>query len=610
MTFDRFLLRSSARWITLEPADAAVPPSEVLFIDRKTCKASVRDRIDCAALAEPDAEEVVFGLVGLVRTVVDMYLIVVRARESVGPVLEEPVWRVKRLAAVPVRGANMLKGMPTITAQQRTEEAALHAMLLSALALPGFYFSHGLDLTRPAQAGATAAESPSNVPAIPNFARADMTFVWNRFAAKPLADLGLVSWLVPLVLGYVAVRKGMVNGRSVALTLIARRAADRPGLRFTARGADIRGNVSNYVQTEQIVAHGDAFASYVLLRGSIPLLWKQEACIRYKPEPELKIVDAGGKEGLSQAAFERHFGSIIDVHGPVTAVSLIDTKGGEAVLGEAFGQAVEHMGSSKVRYVPWDFHAKTKGMKYENVDLDLIPTLEADIARYSYYLCTDSAAGTRTRTQTGVFRVNCIDSLDRTNVVQCVIAHHVMDDALRQLGVLDPSPESTAAKFVPFERQFKAAWADHADAIAYVYSGSGALKTDYTRTGKRTKPGMAVDGMRSAMRYLYQNFWDGRRQDGIDLFLGVVEPSGDVSSHRSIEKILSKAEPLQASEKFLPHAFALCLLLAVAGVVVPQKVAWKGTSATVALGAAGFVFMKIMAVGHKLAARPKFNGTN
>lgn len=619
MTFDRFLLRQSARWITLEPADAAVPPSEVLFIDRATCKASVRDRIDCAALAEPDSERVVFGLVGLIETLVDKYLVVVEQRAPAGLLLEKQVWRVRRLAAIPVRGAKMLKSMEGITKQHCTEEAALHAMLLDALALPGFYFSHALDLTRSAQVRATRAASADRAPSVAMFVRADMRFVWNRFAAKPLADLGLVAWLVPLILGYVDVREAMVNGKAVKLALVARRVADRPGLRFTARGADVHGNVSNHVETEQIVAHGDAFSSFVLVRGSIPLLWKQEACIKYKPAPTLKHVDDGGKTGLSQLAFERHFKALIDTHGPVTAVSLIDTRGAESKLGDAFSHAAELMAEPRLRYVPWDFHTKTKGMKYENVDLDLMPTLDADVEKFGYYLLGDG--GVELKKQSGVFRINCIDSLDRTNVVQCVIAHRVMDDALVQLGVLDAGvPETcSTAKWPAFEKQYKATWADHADALAVVYAGSGALKTDYTRTGKRTKPGIAQDGVRSAQRYVYQNFLDGRRQDGIDLFLGVISVNGarvdaDGVVTREVgsvtRSVFPAAQPTAVTIRFLPHALGVFLGVAAVGVATPHKFIVKILMTLGGLTGAAATVGRIMQVGRQLVAKPKFNGTN
>ena len=55
-------------------------------------------------------------------------------------------------------------------------------------------------------------------------------------------------------------------------------------------------------------------------------------------------------------------------------------------------------------------------------------------------------------------------------------------------------------------------WADHADYVSKAYSGTGALKTDYTRTGTRTKQGLLQDGQNSVVRYLKNNYFDGNRQ--------------------------------------------------------------------------------------------------
>lgn len=70
-------------------------------------------------------------------------------------------------------------------------------------------------------------------------------------------------------------------------------------------------------------------------------------------------------------------------------------------------------------------------------------------------------------------------------------------------------------------------WADNGDAISKQYAGTGALKTDYTRTGRRTLLGVLQDGYKSAVRYYKTNFTDGYRQDAMDLFHGryLVDPS-------------------------------------------------------------------------------------
>jgi hypothetical protein len=55
-------------------------------------------------------------------------------------------------------------------------------------------------------------------------------------------------------------------------------------------------------------------------------------------------------------------------------------------------------------------------------------------------------------------------------------------------------------------------WSDHANFISTAYAGTGAMKTDFTRTGKRTKEGALEDGKRSLMRYIKNNLFDGPRQ--------------------------------------------------------------------------------------------------
>lgn len=623
MTFERFVLRSSKRWLTLQPveedtASLGVAHDKVLFFDRAAPLSAppftVRDRVECAALASPDAESVVFGLAGVLTLLADTYLILVSSREPVGAVREASVFRA-RLSLVPVRGAKALAADRGLSKEDVAEEARLAACLAAAVRLPGFYFSHDCDITRSAQKSAdfVVGGGRGRGGAKSAFERAEMRFVWNRFVGKGLAEAGVCSWVVPLVLGYVEVQRGLVNGKAVELAIISRRAAARPGLRYTARGADIHGNVSNFVETEQVVSHGDHFASYVQIRGSIPLLWQQEACIRYKPKAELKAVDAGGRDGLSQAAFNKHYNRLFELYGPVTAISLIDTTGSEGAMCGALANAVEALDDSRLHYVHWDFHVKTKGMKYEAVDDDLLGSIDRELGAYSYLLVADGgSAQTASMRQKGVVRTNCMDSLDRTNVVQSVIAHRIMDDALKQMGVLNSSPETcTAAAFAEFESAFKNAWADNADALANVYAGSGALKTDYTRTGKRSKPGMARDLAMSVQRYVYNNLLDGKRQDGIDLLLGVVSLEKAVSGgKRSAALVKRKVQPLPAARRFLPHAFGASALLATASLVALPSW-WQKV-----VGCAGFSTLGIVVIGliakngEDYATRPSLNGTS
>lgn len=70
------------------------------------------------------------------------------------------------------------------------------------------------------------------------------------------------------------------------------------------------------------------------------------------------------------------------------------------------------------------------------------------------------------------------------------------------------------------DKALRYAWADHGDSASQHYAGTGALKSGFTRTGKRTLDGYADDGWKSCVRYYKNNFADGVRQDMIDLGTG------------------------------------------------------------------------------------------
>lgn len=120
-----------------------------------------------------------------------------------------------------------------------------------------------------------------------------------------------------------------------------------------------------------------------------------------------------------------------------------------------------------------------------------------------------------------------MDCLDRTNVVQGVfsryIAHHQLEklnlnDMPKQLGAFEKFPSA-------LEDHFRCGWTNNADVLSYLYTGTPALKTDFTRTGKRTHQGAMNDGINSVTRYYINNFTDGYYHDCLDIATMKLLPS-------------------------------------------------------------------------------------
>eukprot|EP00741_Cyanophora_paradoxa_P004975 tig00000842_g4823.t1 len=453
----------------------------------------------------------IHGVIGVVRLLAGPYLLVITDREEVGRVREHVIYRIKR--------AEMLsfgRNLRPLSEQQRADEHRYTNMIKLVLDM-GLYFSYTFDITQ-------SLQRQSSLPAgKPLHTRADDRFFWNKHAMRDFIRLELDSWVLPVMMGFVEIEPCTVNKRDFTIVLISRRSIHRCGVRYHSRGIDECGNVSNYVETEQAVLY-DAdgqhrTASLVQTRGSIPLYWDQSVNLKYKPKPAINIFSN------TAAAFRAHFEDQIKRYGAQVCVSLIDQKGSELALGEAFGlhanELAKDLQGGKLRYLAFDFHHECRKMRYDRLSL-LMEKIEADLDSHGYLLADKGV----NEVQKGVIRTNCIDCLDRTNVVQTLIARRMLVKQLRRFGIFEGSDKIES--HLAFDSLLKNLWANNADAVSLQYSGTGALKTDYTRTGKRTTRGALQDGWNSATRYYLNNFKDGEKQDALDLFVGnfIPDPAG------------------------------------------------------------------------------------
>jgi hypothetical protein len=381
-----------------------------------------------------------------------------------------------------------------------------------------FYFSYTGDLTTCLQKQFQDRDLKRGLPV---WQRADDRFFFNRALVAEIIDLAdtrVDSWILPLVQGYIEVQEvGLeteeleVLGESrlpayYQLGLVSRRAHARAGTRYKRRGVNEEGKVANYVETEQLLLYHTYVLSFLQTRGSVPVFWSQPG-LKYRPPPR---VDRSPEE--NQAAFARHFSEQIDLYGPVTCVSLVDRNGREKILSDAFVVNVLSLNDPQVSFVSFDFHEHCRGMKFENVSI-LLESVQDLLAQVGY-LWLDTHG--KVCEQKGVFRINCVDCLDRTNVVQTAVGRSVLEVQLTKLGVVQPEHGLSLA----CKKVFQTLWANNGDLVSRQYAGTNALKGDYTRTGERNLSGLVKDGVNSASRYYLNHIRDTYRQAAIDLLIG------------------------------------------------------------------------------------------
>jgi len=88
-----------------------------------------------------------------------------------------------------------------------------------------------------------------------------------------LQGVNLKPWTCDLIQGHCESVELPYRGSVMTQFLISRRRIEMSGTRYNARGIDEHGNAANFVETEVIYSFQNIIASYVLVRGSCPLLW-------------------------------------------------------------------------------------------------------------------------------------------------------------------------------------------------------------------------------------------------------------------------------------------------------------------------------------------------
>lgn len=426
-----------------------------------------------------------------------------------------------------------------------------------------FFFSYDYDISH-----GIGNQQPNS--SLPLFKQFDPLFFWNQNIISPFIDAGQHSFVLPIIQGFVGQRPFTIkladsqsnslvvdpsatpndiqleswhekqkeetattskpeseapslevsntNSKDFLLTLVSRRSTKRAGLRYLRRGIDDEGYTANTVESEQILSSptwsttDDTIHSFTQLRGSIPLFFSQSP---YSLKPQ---VSTWGSFETNARAFKRHFNELSSRYGDIYAASLIDKHGTEAKIGDLYEQHAKSLnehggmdGKGKQLGFEWfDFHNICRGMRFENVS-KLMDSIEPFMKSTSWTTITQDQVQHK---QSGVLRTNCMDCLDRTNVVQSACARTALE------AQLSAGSYTIDLQHDPSTSWFNTLWADNGDAISRQYAGTAALKGDFTRTRKRQITGALTDFGLTLTRYYNNIVNDYFAQAVIDYLLG------------------------------------------------------------------------------------------
>eukprot|EP01113_Clastostelium_recurvatum_P037399 TRINITY_DN5460_c0_g1_i1.p1 TRINITY_DN5460_c0_g1~~TRINITY_DN5460_c0_g1_i1.p1 ORF type:complete len:1122 (-),score=279.01 TRINITY_DN5460_c0_g1_i1:32-3397(-) len=479
------------------------------------------------------------SFLGTIRIHSEVYMVVATTTNQAGVVHGARIMRVNGVDLVSYRTGISVRTLPGGT------PADIHSMpymhLLELLNSGHFYYctdSSKYELTATMQAQYSGTVSFSSPP----WDRADNRFWWNKHLMRDVVNHQLAAWCVVLINGFVETKQcGHINGKTLDLVLVSRRARFRAGTRYNMRGIDDDGNVANFVETEQIGVIDGHILSYVQTRGSVPVFWEQQTPDLGKVEMKLSSLSklaskVGNKIILTRPlsstvpSFQSHFREKIARYGNIIVVNLLSSKkDGERTLIDAYEQMLKnHEKSGQVRYMYFDLHEHSKGNKYDKLEA-LCRQIQNDATMPPTGFFFVDPAGQVGSQQVGVVRTNCKDCLDRTNIAQSQLAFRALEAQLRLLGIMRST--SYLEDHHSVVGMFKTLWANNGDEISIQYAGSGSLKSGMTRTGEYGIRTMLEDGKKNLTRFYSNHFKDDGRQVAIDQLLGSHESVMHASSN-------------------------------------------------------------------------------
>lgn len=407
----------------------------------------------------------------------------------------------------------------------------LKKLLLNGL----FYYSNDFDLTSQLQKrGVDTGGSRTRV----NLSHYEEQYMWNSFMMDELirfranlddVAVGLLDssgFLTSVIRGFA--KTVGVPGRGDSFTIISRQLWKRAGTRFNARGIDDDGHVANFVETEFIYNNQSRHHVYAFaqVRGSVPAFWEQDSTLI---NPKITVTRS---RDASQPAFDRHFDHVCQKYSACHIVNLLsNTRSQEVDVLRRYKELLDRSPhAADVAYSHFDFHAETKQLSGGFAGASkILPLLDASLDRFGWY-CVDTASNDVVMRQDGVFRVNCLDCLDRTNLVEQVVCQAVLEHILRSADDQGSNPNRLRCLIDDLSARHNTLWADNGDAISQIYTGTNALKSSFSRSGKMNFSGALSDVTKSVSRMYQNTFVDSKKQSTIDLLLGK-----DAKNHKPVK---------------------------------------------------------------------------
>ncbi|KAJ1532431.1 hypothetical protein HK096_006811 [Nowakowskiella sp. JEL0078] len=474
-----------------------------------------------------------YALIGILDLAFGRYVIFAKSAALVATVQTNKIFRLTSAEAFLVGfSISDSNSLDELTLAKHKLDRELLDSIIHTINSGHTYFCETYDITHSLQHNFLQKSDVTNT-------HIDNRYFFNFHLLHPhLSQPEFQPFLTKIICGFVG-QTVLKLSPSYTLTLISRLSTFRLGTRYNRRGLDLHGNASNSVESEQIVFSNNLssleICSFVQVRGSVPLVWKQPVDLSYRP----KIEASDSNQADVWKSIQKHMFDLKEMYtddksdrGSVLCINLLNTDGFEGVLTKKYEKMVEKLRDEKIHYVEFPVNKYCKNHNYANLEL-LFSRIQEACLDNGFFIADGHVPSNISslnnlkisRLQAGLARISCLDSLDRTNMTSAMIAKNMLNYQVYSIIPIEQnsSLQTVRKQLLIFQKDVTNLWADSGDAISILYAGTRALRSDVVRTGKRQwLKGSFDDGVNSLTRYYLNNFFDGKKQDGYDFWGGKV----------------------------------------------------------------------------------------
>jgi len=440
--------------------------NKILMVEKFTCNIS-ENNIDILKIINVFAVMTPHSILGIIKIESYNFFVFVKSAVLIGKIENSEIFKIKEAELIPITDDT--------TASNLSQEIKSFASGIISLLSLGFYYSFTFDLTNPVNKQKKAIEENSiyknnennnkNISDISSgladefFYNSNKKYFWNfnlysKFIKndKPFVD---TRWFTVCINGYIGIadkiditptnnisnyhhqnnsqdndskltnnydntnNSDINKNNFLNLYLVSRRSIFHAGTRYLTRGIDDDGHVANFVETEQIIKYGSHLMSFTQIRGSVPVFWQQTGMTA---QTEITRIPE-----LTSPAYLKHIEEIRkDYFQLIFMINLMNFhKPNEQIITQNFENQIKINNLRSCKYIFWDFQNECKNDNYERIDL-LIKNVENIMNIFKFY-CEDVYTGEIIKEQTGIIRTNCLDCLDRTNVIQTRFAWKMLE---------------------------------------------------------------------------------------------------------------------------------------------------------------------------------------